>query len=261
MVPVPTFVRMPPAPPLMPPAYVLEVLLPPVVRVDPNVRLTELVVLALAREPMVLLKPNSERTPLLLIVTALRPDPPKALVEPPTRRPLLMTVAPEWTFVPESVFCTDPFSVTPPVPVIAAETVTEEFSLSSSVPLSAMPLVEAMVPLVVPLPSCRFAPPLIVVVPVYVLALSRISVPVPASVRPPPAPEMTPAKVVEVLFPPVVSVVAPRVMELVALALAMEPTVLLWLRARMPLLLTVTALRPVAPPKALTDPAVRVPLL
>ena len=76
---------------------------------------------------------------------------------------------------------------------------------------------------------------------------------------------MTPANVVEVLFPPVVrlEVLVVREMELVALLLAMEPTVLASPipRARTPLLLMVTALRPVAPPKALTDPAVRVPLL
>jgi hypothetical protein len=52
-------------------------------------------------------------------------------------------------------------------------------------------------------------------------------VPVPASVRPP-APEMTPANVVEVLLPPVGERRArAKVMALVALALAMEPTVLL----------------------------------
>ena len=47
-------------------------------------------------EPTVLLKPFRERTPLLLIVTALSPVPPKALVEPASR-PLvpLITVAPE----------------------------------------------------------------------------------------------------------------------------------------------------------------------
>jgi hypothetical protein len=73
---------------------------------------------------------------------------------------------------------------------------------------------------------------------------------------------MTPANVVEALLPPVVSVLAPSVMALVALPLAMEPTVLLSpLMARMPLLLTVTALRPVAPPNALVEPAVSVPPL
>ena len=41
----------------------------------------------------------------------------------------------------------------PPVPVMALLTVTAEFSSRISVPLSEMELVEAMVPLVVPLPS------------------------------------------------------------------------------------------------------------
>ena len=92
------------------------------------------------------------------------------------------------------------------------------------------------------------------------MALSRTSTLLPVRVRPP-VPEMTPANVVDALFPPVVSVPEPRVMELVALPLAMEPTVLLKpFRARTPLLLTVTALSPV-PPKAAADPAVRVPLL
>jgi hypothetical protein len=154
-----------------------------------------------------------------------------------------------------------PFWVTPPVPVIFVEIVDAEPSSRSSVPLSAMPLAEAMVPLVVPLPSCRLAPLLIVVAPVKVLVPVRISVPVPASVRLP-VPEMTPANVVEALLPPVVSVVAadPMVIELVALALAMEPTVLLSPAAiaSTPLLLTVTALRL---PRAVALPAVSVPPL
>jgi hypothetical protein len=73
---------------------------------------------------------------------------------------------------------------------------------------------------------------------------------------------MTPANVVEVLSPPVVSVVAldPIVMELVALVLAMEPTALLSpdVMARAPLPLMVTALRL---PRALALLAVSVPLL
>ena len=94
----------------------------------------------------------------------------------------------------------------------------------------------------------------------------RVSVPVPATTRllplTGPVLEMMPAKVVDALFPPVVSVPEPRAMELVALALAMEPTVLLKpFRERTPLWLMVTALRPVAPPKALVEPAIRSTLL
>ena len=116
------------------------------------------------------------------------------------------------------------------------------------------------------MPSCRLAPLLIKVEPENVFAFVRVSVPVPVSIKAlpvtGPVPEMTPANVVEVFFPPVVSAALPRVMELVELALAIDPTVLLKLpSARTPLVWRVTALRPAAPPKALVEPAVRVPLL
>ena len=67
--------------------------------------------------------------------------------------------------MPERVLLTDPFCVTAPVLVIAVLIVTPVPSSRISVPLSAMPLVDAMVPLVVPLPSCKLAPALIVVLP------------------------------------------------------------------------------------------------
>ena len=163
-VPVPTSVR-PPVPETTP-ANVVELLLPPAVSVA-EPRAMALVVLALAIEPTVLLKPFRARVPLLLRLTALRPvAPPNASVEPAVRVPLLTDVAPEYVFVPESVVTTDPFCVTPPAPVMDLLMVTAEFSSRSSVPLFVMPLVEAMVPLAVPFPSCRFAPLLIVVAPV-----------------------------------------------------------------------------------------------
>src|ERR1700685_1971608 len=131
------------------------------------------------------------------------------------------------------------------------------FSSRINVPLLTMFPVTP--PLVAPLPIDTLAPLLIVVAPVKVLTPRSVSVPVPDSVRPP-APEMTPANEVEALSPPVMSVAEPRVMALDALPLAIEPTVLLKLvRARVPLLLRVTALRPL--PKALVEPAVRVPTL
>src|SRR6185295_20094307 len=56
-----------------------------------------------------------------------------------------------------------------------------------------------------------------IVGPVYVLAPDKVITPVPIFVKPPPVPPgappvplMTPPKAVEVLFPPVVSVPAPR---------------------------------------------------
>jgi hypothetical protein len=69
-------------------------------------------------------------------------------------------------FAPESVVSDDPFWVTAPLPEMTLPIVTAEFSSRNSVPLSAMLAVSAMVPLVVPLPSCRLAPLLIVVAPV-----------------------------------------------------------------------------------------------
>ena len=119
------------------------------------------------------------------------------------------TPVPEIT--PDAVTVPAWVKLTAPEFAMVFETVAPVARFSSSVAPEAVltALVAAMEP-AVPLPTCS-VPALTVVAPVYVLALSRLNVPLPALLiaRVPEPFWMTPLNVVEALLPPVVRVIAP----------------------------------------------------
>jgi hypothetical protein len=106
----------------------------PTVRV-PVPKVTELVVLALVRELIVLLKLFRSRTPLPVIVTGLVV--PNAVVDPACRVPELMVVAPVYVLSPDRLRIPPPLTlIGAPVPRRFTETETKFEDASENPPLA-----------------------------------------------------------------------------------------------------------------------------
>src|SRR5258708_17396387 len=92
-----------------------------------------------------------------------------------------MTILPVYVSVPRTVSVPVPSSESPPEPEMppgkSVPSATALLRFTARMPLSTMPLLDGIDPVVDPAPSCRDAPTLIVVEPVYPLVLVRITPP------------------------------------------------------------------------------------
>ena len=191
-VPVPVFVRAPA--PESTPLNVVEVLLPPRVKV-PVLLLSDP---APAREPKVSFPAKLITAPFDTVTAA---EPVKRLADPAVIAPSVTSIA---------VAATVPEKVTDPAPALAKDPLPAMLLLK--VPLVVWLKVNAALLVMTPCKlrvSPMIRPPEITVPPVYAFAPVSVIVPVPALVSAPPVPEIAPEKVVFALFAPTEMRLAP----------------------------------------------------